>query len=111
LFQEWLDEDVSHCSLETNSWEDLVRNRTSGAYTLATGSLIAPKRIPGVYDTWVCVKGYKRWMDRCAADTGATSDDHYCFVFLDAGDSIHGTFVPWGTNKKLRLVQSTCNAA
>ena len=92
-----------------NSWKDLVQSRRSGNFTLATGSL-GRMNVPGVYDTWACVKGYKPWLERCAQDTGATPDDHFCFVFVDSGDHIHGTFVPWGTNKELKLVKGTCSA-
>jgi hypothetical protein len=111
MLQDWVDTqqfpNATHCSLGINSWEDLVRMRRSQNMTVATGSL-GRKTIPGVYDTWACIKNYKQWLDRCAKDTGASPGDFYCFVFLDSGDKIHGTFLPWGNNKDLKLVKSTC---
>jgi hypothetical protein len=84
--------------------------RTSHNITLSSGSL-GPKTIPGVYDTWVCVKGHKAWLERCGEHVGASPDEPFCFVFHDTGNFIHGTFLPWGSNKSLRLVKSTCKAA
>lgn len=112
-FQPWVDQkafpNATGCTLGINSWEELVRMRKTGQFTVTTGGL-GHKTIPGVYDTWACVKGYKPWLERCAADTGATPDDFYCFAFLDSGDKLHGTFVPWGSNKDLRLVKTSCSA-
>jgi hypothetical protein len=92
------------------SWEDLISMRKSGDFTVSTGGL-GNKIIPGVYDTWACVKGNKQWLDRCAQDAGASRDDHYCFAFLDTGNNIDGIFVPWGSNKDLRLVKPKCTSA
>ena len=99
--------DANHCTLGINSWEELVTMRKSGNYTVASGSL-GHKTMPGVYDTWMCIKGYKPWLERCAEDLDVSPDEHFCFAFLDAGDHMHGIFVPWGTNKDLKLVKSKC---
>jgi hypothetical protein len=114
LSQPWMDTTAfpgaTHCVLETNSWKEFAEMRNSGNFTIASGGL-GSKTIPGVYDTWACVKGHKAWLERCAKDTGASFDDHFCFAFLDSGDYVHGVFVPWGANKNLKLVKPKCAGA
>jgi hypothetical protein len=111
--QPWMDvtqyPDASSCALDSRSWEELINMRTTHNVTLSSGSL-GPKAISGVYDTWVCIKGHEPWLRRCGERVGALPGDPFCFVFQDTGDFIHGTFRPWGSNKSLKLVKSTCKA-
>jgi hypothetical protein len=57
---------ASNCSLEINTWEQLLDLHSSGKLTLTTGDL-GPSRVHHIYLTWICLKGEIPWPARYAA--------------------------------------------
>ncbi len=53
----------SNCTLGISSWPELTRLQKSGNLTFITGRL-GSSRVPNIYLTWVCVKGYQPWLER-----------------------------------------------